>query len=725
MTDSTSELPKGGRARPTTIHRIAGNLALAVSYYLTAQLGLLIPSVGPMVCLLWPPAGLALAVIYRAGPTYAVGLFLGAFATNFGLCGPEPAAAIAVGITLATLAASYILSRYDFNREFHSLTDTKIFLGAAVFQATITAMAGTLTLVAFDDLRGARADRALLNWWLGDMGGAVIVAPFLLAVSRADLRRLRRVGLFRDTLFSTLIIVGLGLVLHSGLVPNGLWTLPTTFVLMLLVARTASISGVWPASLQLIWVAGWVVWNNHVRNGPNVFLVPEIRIYAAWAFLTTASVVSLGIASLLAERAAVERRLLAGEQTYRALVHDNPALIGRFGTDGDLNFANETFRHAFQLSAGDESSVNARRTGHRRKSFCNFYELTGLDHDEKTLTLLREHDEPEQPIGFETQSQTGAAAGRWFRWTARAVDLSSSAVSEYHVVGLDITDQKRAEAERKTLETQAIQTQQYEAIGVLAGGIAHEFNNILTGLIGNTDLAMMLLPKSAEVRPMLAEVLRGAQRAAELTKQLSIYAGQTDTHPRSQSVGDLVRSCERLVDVVLPKHATIRYELTNTATLAVVDETKFRQLLLSVVTNAAESFVDKSRPGTITVRLLARTVTPEIEAKHWFNGVALVAGEYIELEVVDNGCGMTAATLSRIFEPFFTTKFPGRGLGMAAVLGIIQDHAGAIDVRSEPGGGTTVRILLPTPATSVDFPTPLPRTIRRSGRISNRNLVRK
>jgi two-component system, cell cycle sensor histidine kinase and response regulator CckA len=713
------------RMRTTSVTRSAGIVALAVGYYTFAQIGLLVPSVGPMVCLLWPPAGLALAVLFRAGIGYWPGVWLGAFATNLDLCGPWASAIISSGVTTAAVVAVQVLLRRKLNREFRAVADTRSFIVSVSIASGIAGGVGTATLVAFDALRGGPVERVLLNWCLGDAGGIIVLGPFLLAFSRIDIRRFRRERRMPGLVGSILIVVLAGIFLYSGIVPIGRWALPATFLLMLLVARTASLYRVWPASLQIAYIAGWVVWNNHTLSGPSVYLEPSIRIYAAWAFLATSSIVAIGVASLLAERDAVERQLQTGQETYRALVHDNPALIGQFSTDGQLLFANETFRRAFSLPSVGDSRTFARSDPRSRSSYPNFFELTGLARDHKTLTLLRELDAPERPVCFETRQDAGAASGRSFRWTARAVDLSSSVVFEYHVVGLDVTEQKRAETERKALETQAIQTQQYEAIGVLAGGIAHEFNNILTGLIGNTDLALMLLPKTTEVRPMLAEVLRGAQRAAELTKQLSTYAGQTDTHPRPQSVGMIVRSCERLVEVVLPKNCSIRHDTMNDGLLAVVDESKIRQLFLSLVTNAAESLAERPRIGSIEVRVGSRTIESASSVHHWTNGSVLVPGEYVELEVTDNGCGMNATTLARIFEPFFTTKFPGRGLGMAAVLGIVQDHAGAILVQSEVERGTVVRVLLPTQSTSIDFPTPLPRSIRRSGRVTNAQLIRK
>ncbi len=724
MADSRTYNSDSNRRRRSWSEWAVGVAALTLAYYGAAQIGLLIPTVGPMVCVFWPPAGLALAALYRRGIGYWPGVFLGAFLTNLGLCGPFAAIGIATGATLAATGATWLLNRRGFNREFQSVADLKILVAVAALASAFAALAGTASLLVLGSLRTDQIGRCLLNWWLGDVGGIMMVAPFFLAISRVEIRRSLRGGQYRGVLGSFALLFVALFVLYSGIVPTGRWAVPGTFVLVLLVARTASLYRAWPASLQIVAVGACVIWNNYSLSGPSIYLESSIRIYAAWAFLVTGSFVALGISGLLSERDTIERRIQTGEETYRALVHDNPALICRFSTEGQLLFANETFRRAYELQSVGDSSSRTRSDLRRRPAAFNYYEITGLARDGRTLAELREMDAPERPVCFETRQSAGPGSGRWFRWTARAVDMSSTVAIEYHAVGLDVTERKRAESERKALEAQAIQTQKYEAIGVLAGGIAHEFNNILTGLIGNADLALMMLPKANGARPMLEEVLRAAGRAAELTKQLSTYAGQTETHPARHCVAALVASCERLIEVVIPKRCTVRHETGGGDLFATVDETKIRQLLMGLVTNAAESIAESKRPGEIAVRTSRRTIEDGAAVRDWTNGAAIVPGDYVQIEVADTGCGMNTSTLERIFEPFFTTKFPGRGLGMAAVLGIVQDHAGAIQVQSEVNAGTTVRVLLPACGTSIDLPTPIPRTIRRSGSIRIASTVR-
>jgi signal transduction histidine kinase len=711
--------------RPTTwFVWCVQTLGLAVAYYLTAQIGLLIPSVGSMVSLFWAPIGIAVAVLFRGRLALWPGVFVGAFAANYPFGGPVAAAGIAAGSTAATVLMAYLFKRYRLNPQFESLHDVVVLVGVGFAGTAVSAAVGATWSAATGAFPWARAGYAFLMWWLGDAGGVVIVAPVVLAWSGGLLARYRRKGQLRSVLVNfgqTLAVCGL---LFSGYVPNGPWSLPAAFLPFLFIAWTAAVHRAWPATVQVLIIGVFVILSNFRQHGPCVYLDPSIRLYTTWAYLITGSVVALGLSALLAERDYVERKLQAGEETYRALVHDNPALICRFSTDGVLVFVNETFRRAFLLpKIGDPKSFT--RTDLRKaKSSHNFFETVGLARDPATLAQLRDLDNPDKPIYFESKVTTPANETRWFRWTARAVDMASSVVVEYHAVGLDVTDQKRAEAERKALEAQAIQTQQYEAIGVLAGGIAHEFNNVLTSVIGNTDLSLLLLPPDNEVRPMLADVLEGAQRAAELTKQLSMFAGQTDTHRGPVNLTEVVRSSQQLITVVVARHSPIRYELAEEGAIAIADESKVRQLLMSIVTNAAEATVDTESRSEIVIRTSTVALGENTAAREWVNGNELTPGEYVQLEVTDTGCGMNTATLARVFEPFFTTKFPGRGLGMAAVLGIVQDHLGAIQVNSQKGRGTTVRVLFPAMNAQVDHPTPIPRG-RRTVRVGAADLVRK
>jgi PAS domain S-box-containing protein len=245
--------------------------------------------------------------------------------------------------------------------------------------------------------------------------------------------------------------------------------------------------------------------------------------------------------------------------------------------------------------------------------------------------------------------------------------------------------------ERNRMEEQYRQTQKLESIGVFAGGIAHDFNNLLTGIIGNISMAAEMIPAASEAHRMIGNALRAGDRAAELIRQLLAYAGKgrfvLEPVDLSKTVDDLLP----LIETSVFKRVRLRLDLAPGLPPVEADPSQIEQLVMNLVINAAEAVGEES--GTVEIRTRVQEVTPEFAAA---NGYAnLAPGRYVVLEVCDTGSGMDEAIQSRIFEPFFTTKFTGRGLGLAAVSGIVRGHKGAIKVRSQPGRGSTFEVLLP------------------------------
>jgi len=256
----------------------------------------------------------------------------------------------------------------------------------------------------------------------------------------------------------------------------------------------------------------------------------------------------------------------------------------------------------------------------------------------------------------------------------------------------DIDEQRKAEKERARFELRIQQAQKMESLGVLAGGIAHDFNNLLVGMLGNAGLALTQLPPESSVRRYLEQVEKAAQRAADLTNQLLAYSGKGRFVVEPLDVSTLVREMAHLLDTVISKSATLRLDLAEDLPAAVVDAAQIRQVVMNLLTNASDAL--GADGGAIHVQ----TGAQEVDAGYLgdtFLGDTLDAGRYVFIEVSDTGCGMDDEMRRQIFDPFFTTKFTGRGLGLAAVLGIVRGHRGTIHVYSEPGRGTTIKVLLP------------------------------
>jgi PAS domain S-box-containing protein len=255
------------------------------------------------------------------------------------------------------------------------------------------------------------------------------------------------------------------------------------------------------------------------------------------------------------------------------------------------------------------------------------------------------------------------------------------------ITGLVEMEERRREMDRKLQDTQKL-----ESLGVLAGGIAHDFNNLLTGILGNASLARLELPNHSAMLPHLQQIEQAAHRAADLCQQMLAYSGKGRFVVQQLDLNELVRHTTHLLTISISKKCALHFNLVPGLPPVTADATQLRQIIMNLVINASEAIGENS--GTITVTTSATRVDHNYLATLLHPG-DLVPGEYVCLEVSDTGSGMDAATLQRIFEPFFTTKFTGRGLGLAAVHGIVRGHKGAIKVYSEPGRGSTFKLFLP------------------------------
>ena len=263
----------------------------------------------------------------------------------------------------------------------------------------------------------------------------------------------------------------------------------------------------------------------------------------------------------------------------------------------------------------------------------------------------------------------------------------------------DTTQRQRAEQERRELERRLQESQKLESLGILAGGIAHDFNNLLTGILGNLTLSRMALKKGTDPDRQLDQAETTALRAADLCKQMLAYSGKGRFVLKRIDLSSLVEDSAPLLQLSISKKASLRLRLTKPLPPVSADATQMQQILMNLVINASDAIGD--RPGHIDITTgLQHADSAFLRATHL--APELPAGDYVYLEVSDDGSGMSPETVARIFDPFFTTKFTGRGLGLAAVLGIVRGHQGALKVSSEPGRGTTFRLLLPRTAGSAE-----------------------
>jgi len=281
------------------------------------------------------------------------------------------------------------------------------------------------------------------------------------------------------------------------------------------------------------------------------------------------------------------------------------------------------------------------------------------------------------------------------RWVEDHTWLRHNSAGEAtHMQGIliDITQRKLAEQARQELESRVQQTQKIESLRVLAGGIAHDFNNLLMIITGNADLGLMDVTPDSPIGELLREIKDAAVRASKLSNQMRAYSGQGHVGMDRVVLNDLVAEMLRLMKSSIPPKVRLEYDFATRLPAVEADASQLEQVVMNLIVNAYESI--GSGEGTIRVRTCAIDVTREyLLGAHMDE--PLTPGRYVLLEVQDTGSGMDAETSKRIFDPFFTTKFIGRGLGLAAVLGIVRGHRGAIRVTSKPGKGSTFQVLLP------------------------------
>jgi PAS domain S-box-containing protein len=305
---------------------------------------------------------------------------------------------------------------------------------------------------------------------------------------------------------------------------------------------------------------------------------------------------------------------------------------------------------------------------------------------------------------LEQRARVAEAAGRTAAGKRLELELSTSRMDVegrkfVTVIARDVT-------ERKELERLLLQKDKLESLGLLAGGIAHDFNNLLVGIMGNASLALETISTNNPARSMLRDVMVASETAANLTRQLLAYAGKGRFVTEAVDLSDLVQQISTLLQTSIPKNVQLRFSLAEKLPCVEADTAQMQQILMNLVINAAEAIGEAQ--GTVLITTGVQQVDEDYIATVLAPAV-IMPGEYVTLEVHDSGAGMNHETLEKIFDPFFTTKSTGRGLGLAAVLGIVRGHKGAVKVYSTPGQGTTFKLLFP--ATEDQAARPVTQTI--------------
>ena len=389
----------------------------------------------------------------------------------------------------------------------------------------------------------------------------------------------------------------------------------------------------------------------------------------------------IGIIRDVTERKRAEALLRESEERYRSAVDQvgDYILIHR---NGRILFANKSAAHAVGLQNGDE--------------------MIGL-----SLVDLAHADSKDVIRSRVAQLNEGGDVIPWMEQAFKKVDgteilgelisrkISYKGSPAVLVVIRDITDRKRVEEEHRRLEERIRNAEKFSSLGMLAGGVAHDYNNLLMGVLGNASLLLSEVPRESPHHTRIQHIEKAAQHAAELTRQLQTYSGGGEFVSRPTDMGILVREMSDLLSATMSKKIKVEYDFAEDVPAVEADATQLRQVFMNLMINAAEAI--GGRGGVIVIRTrLIRADRGLLNSTYLQNDMA--EGDCVSVEVVDDGPGMEPETQSRVFDPFFSTKQTGRGLGLAVVLGIVRRHGGALRVDSRPGNGTVFQLLFPPSA---------------------------
>ncbi len=301
--------------------------------------------------------------------------------------------------------------------------------------------------------------------------------------------------------------------------------------------------------------------------------------------------------------------------------------------------------------------------------------------------------ETRQSGSYEVEYPTGTSQSRHFDTRVGPV-IRDGEITSFVVTATDITERRQAEEARAELEAQVLHSQKLESLGLLAGGIAHDFNNLLMGIIGNAELVHQDLPRHSETRERIEVVIKTARRCAELANHMLAYSGKGSLTQEPIDLRLLLADMPDLLRTSMADNTVFEVDLAEGLPSVEADASQIHQVVMNLVINAAEAVGDER--GVVSLALAAGQCDGDCACRGAFpEGVDWPSRRSVVLTVSDTGCGMDGETQKRLFDPFFTTKFTGRGLGLAAVYGILRGHKAGIVVTSEPGAGSTISVHFP------------------------------
>lgn len=673
-------MPVESPAPSNAVARWGPLAVMAAVVWAFSQVGNLLTLPGTNVGLFWPPAGFSLGLMLVWGPRTWPGLALGAFAALLqGLWDRYPpglaiafAAGEAGGDVLQTVAGAWLVRRALGGRD--PLARPRdllllVLLGGAVAQA-LGATLGTLAIGLGGMTPFAALPAVWSNWWFSNLASVALLTPLCLAWRAGPPARTRTHA------------AAVAVSLAAGFLVF-FWIEPRTqayfeYFTILLVAWAAFALGPRGASGAATTLAGFAIWATASGRGPFQSAPLERQLFLINSFISTLSLSGLILAAVVGERARAARRAEESEGTLRALLDATPLPVSWADAQGRIEFWNRRAREVFGYAKEDLPTVEQ--------------------------WFLRAYPDPAYravAYGLWEQAAAEGRRGGDIRIRDLSVTCKDGSVRTVDILGTfagervmvvfdDLTARKQAEAARVQLQEQLAQARKLESVGRLAGGVAHDLNNLLMPILSLAELQREAAPPDSELASDLGHILAAGARARDLTRQLLAFSRQQVLDLHVTDLRAALREAERLLRRTL--RPDVRLELRSPERLGSVraDGRQLDQVVMNLVVNAQQAM---PQGGTLRLELSEVDLLEALPAAP----VAVPPGAWVVLAVSDTGHGMTPDVLDRVFDPFFTTKRQGEGtgLGLALVHGIVSQHGGHVTVESEPGRGSTFRVWLP------------------------------
>ena len=390
-----------------------------------------------------------------------------------------------------------------------------------------------------------------------------------------------------------------------------------------------------------------------------------------------ASALSFVMATMLG----TTRSLRTAESNFRELIEQSPHATSIHNRSGVLTYSNPAFT---TLMSGGEATRRTLKPGY------NLFKDPALERLQAEIRLGFKNG-PVETAPFNYRDGTGEPP-LWLTFVIFPLRQEKGPADEIVLICQDVTEAINAADDKAQLASRMLESQKLEGLGTMARGIAHDFNNLLTPILGNADLLTTQVGGDPTSLEQLDNIMRAAQHASDLCGQMLAYGGGNLRKKALVDVSREVNALRQLMESSVSKRTEFTQELAANLPPILVDVSQLRQVILNLLVNASEALEDDS--GEITLRTGIASLS-ESEARHLVPTNDLPAGDFVFIQVEDNGCGMTPEIRKNLFDPFFSTKFTGRGLGMSAVLGIAGNHDGGIDVATEEGKGSVFTVYFP------------------------------